>query len=87
MRCARQGAQLDHPLLPACLLACLPAGGIFVGKTNLDQFACGLVGTRTPYGIPGAQAAGMAPISGDSWRRRRVPIAQCSAPEENSSSN
>ncbi|KAI7838879.1 hypothetical protein COHA_007345 [Chlorella ohadii] len=30
----------------------LDAGGIFVGKTNLDQFACGLVGTRTPYGIP-----------------------------------
>lgn len=28
-------------------------GGIFVGKTNLDQFACGLVGTRTPYGVPG----------------------------------
>ncbi|PRW20653.1 allophanate hydrolase [Chlorella sorokiniana] len=30
----------------------LDAGGIFVGKTNLDQFACGLVGTRTPYGVP-----------------------------------
>lgn len=23
-----------------------------MGKTNLDQFACGLVGTRTPYGVP-----------------------------------
>jgi hypothetical protein len=23
-----------------------------VGKTNMDQFAAGLVGTRTPYGIP-----------------------------------
>ncbi len=23
-----------------------------MGKTNLDQFACGLVGTRSPYGIP-----------------------------------
>ena len=22
-----------------------------VGKTNLDQFAAGLVGTRTPYGV------------------------------------
>lgn len=25
-------------------------GGILVGKTNLDQFATGLVGTRSPYG-------------------------------------
>jgi allophanate hydrolase len=28
------------------------AGAILVGKTNLDQFATGLVGTRSPYGIP-----------------------------------
>ncbi len=28
------------------------AGAICVGKTNLDQFATGLVGTRSPYGIP-----------------------------------
>jgi allophanate hydrolase len=26
------------------------AGGLLVGKTNLDQFATGLVGTRSPYG-------------------------------------
>ena len=31
----------------ACLLA---AGALLVGKTNLDQFATGLVGTRSPYG-------------------------------------
>ena len=28
------------------------AGAILVGKTNLDQFASGLVGTRSPYGAP-----------------------------------
>jgi allophanate hydrolase len=28
------------------------AGAIFIGKTNLDQFATGLNGTRSPYGIP-----------------------------------
>jgi allophanate hydrolase len=27
------------------------AGAILIGKTNLDQFATGLVGTRSPYGI------------------------------------
>lgn len=27
------------------------AGAIVIGKTNLDQFATGLVGTRSPYGI------------------------------------
>ena len=28
------------------------AGAIVIGKTNLDQFATGLVGTRSPYGVP-----------------------------------
>src|ERR1700712_5127193 len=28
------------------------AGPIVIGKTNLDQFATGLVGVRSPYGIP-----------------------------------
>jgi allophanate hydrolase len=28
------------------------AGAVFLGKTNLDQFATGLVGTRSPYGVP-----------------------------------
>ncbi|CAK0787066.1 hypothetical protein CVIRNUC_010282 [Coccomyxa viridis] len=46
----------------------LDAGGVMVGKTNLDQFAAGLVGTRTPYGtarnpfddrfIPGGSSSG-----------------------------
>ena len=28
----------------------LDAGAILIGKTNMDQFATGLVGTRSPYG-------------------------------------
>ena len=35
------------------------AGAIMIGKTNLDQFATGLVGVRSPYGIPNN------PIRGD----------------------
>src|SRR5882672_10263046 len=29
----------------------LDAGAVLIGKTNLDQFATGLVGTRSPYGV------------------------------------
>ena len=32
--------------------ALLAAGGLLIGKTNLDQFATGLVGIRSPYGTP-----------------------------------
>lgn len=28
------------------------AGALVIGKTNLDQFATGLVGVRSPYGVP-----------------------------------
>jgi allophanate hydrolase len=35
------------------------AGAIVIGKTNLDQFATGLVGVRSPYGVP------RNPIRGD----------------------
>jgi allophanate hydrolase len=41
---------------PACSAAVVErletAGAVLVGKTNLDQFATGLVGTRSPYGVP-----------------------------------
>lgn len=30
----------------------IDAGGILVGKTNMDQFAIGLTGARSPYGVP-----------------------------------
>jgi allophanate hydrolase len=30
----------------------LDEGAVLIGKTNLDQFATGLVGTRSPYGVP-----------------------------------
>src|SRR5262249_46722631 len=40
------------PARSAPVLECLArAGALHVGKTNLDQFATGLVGTRSPYGI------------------------------------
>ncbi|MTD13102.1 allophanate hydrolase [Nakamurella sp. YIM 132087] len=32
--------------------ALLDAGAVMIGKNNLDQFATGLNGTRSPYGIP-----------------------------------
>ncbi len=32
--------------------ALLDAGAMLIGKTNLDQFATGLVGMRSPYGAP-----------------------------------
>jgi allophanate hydrolase len=34
------------------VLQLISAGGMLVGKTNLDQFAAGLVGTRSSYGVP-----------------------------------
>jgi allophanate hydrolase len=35
----------------ACVARLRAAGAVVIGKTNLDQFATGLVGVRTPYGI------------------------------------
>lgn len=35
-----------------CVARLRAAGAIVVGKTNLDQFATGLNGTRSPYGAP-----------------------------------
>ena len=50
------------------------AGAILIGKTNLDQFATGLNGTRSPYGIP-RSAADPQMISGGSSSGSAVAVA------------
>ena len=50
------------------------AGAICVGKTNLDQFATGLVGTRSPYGIP-RNASNLAYVSGGSSSGSSIAVA------------
>ncbi|WP_395336059.1 allophanate hydrolase [Novosphingobium sp. BL-8H] len=50
------------------------AGALCVGKTNLDQFATGLVGTRSPYGIP-RNAYNLAYVSGGSSSGSSVAVA------------
>ena len=50
------------------------AGALCVGKTNLDQFATGLVGTRSPFGIP-ANAYNRAYISGGSSSGSAIAVA------------
>ncbi|NOT72145.1 MAG: allophanate hydrolase [Hyphomicrobium sp.] len=46
-------AFLNYPARSAFVVERLEAeGAIVIGKTNLDQFATGLVGTRSPYGAP-----------------------------------
>ena len=50
------------------------AGAVLVGKTNLDQFATGLVGTRSPYGAP-SSVYDPAYISGGSSSGSAVAVA------------
>ena len=50
------------------------AGALCVGKTNLDQFATGLVGTRSPYGIP-RNAYNRAYVSGGSSSGSSIAVA------------
>ncbi|MDI9407738.1 MAG: allophanate hydrolase [Candidatus Pacebacteria bacterium] len=55
----------------------LAAGAILIGKTNLDQFATGLSGTRSPFGtprnplapdhIPGGSSSGSAGAVARGW--------------------
>jgi Asp-tRNA(Asn)/Glu-tRNA(Gln) amidotransferase A subunit family amidase len=57
------------------------AGAICVGKTNLDQFATGLVGTRSPYGAvpnsfdPSRVSGGSSSGSAYAVARARCPFA------------
>jgi allophanate hydrolase len=58
----------------AAVVALERAGAVVVGITNLDQFATGLVGTRSPYGIcPNAHWPGL--ISGGSSAGSAVAVA------------
>ncbi|MEU6903968.1 allophanate hydrolase [Streptomyces coeruleorubidus] len=50
------------------------AGAVVLGKTNLDQFATGLVGTRSPYGAVG-NAWDTTRISGGSSSGSAVAVA------------
>jgi len=52
----------------------LEAGAIVIGKTNLDQFATGLVGVRSPYGIP-RNAFDPARVPGGSSSGSAVAVA------------
>jgi allophanate hydrolase len=52
----------------------MAAGAIPVGKANLDQFATGLNGTRSPYGIP-RNAYNRAWVSGGSSSGSAVAVA------------
>lgn len=64
-----------HPEADAPVVARLrAAGGIVLGTTNLDQFATGLVGTRSPYGaVRGAHDPDR--ISGGSSSGSAVAVA------------
>ncbi|WP_375463545.1 allophanate hydrolase [uncultured Methylobacterium sp.] len=53
----------------------LAAGAILIGKTNLDQFATGLVGVRTPYPAP-RNAIDPAYVPGGSSSGSAVAVAR-----------
>ena len=50
------------------------AGALILGKTNLDQFATGLVGVRTPYPVP-RNAADPSRVPGGSSSGSAVAVA------------
>ena len=58
-----------------CVAKLIDAGAIPIGKTNLDQFATGLVGTRSPYGAC-SSVFSEAHISGGSSSGSAVAVAR-----------
>jgi allophanate hydrolase len=66
----------DHDA--AVVAALRAAGAVVVGKTNLDQFATGLVGTRSPYGaVPDSRRPDY--VSGGSSAGSAVAVASLEA--------
>ncbi|WP_439596057.1 allophanate hydrolase [Falsiroseomonas sp.] len=69
----------DFSCLPAesapAVARLVAAGALVVGKTNLDQFATGLVGVRTPYPIP-RNACAPDRVPGGSSSGSAVAVAQ-----------
>ena len=61
-----------HASVVARLVA---AGALVVGKTNLDQFATGLVGVRSPYGVARRTCSTIASSSAAPARARRSAVA------------
>lgn len=57
-----------------CVARLRAAGAVILGKTNMDQFATGLVGTRSPYGAV-RNAVDPARISGGSSSGSAVAVA------------
>jgi len=55
------------------------AGAVCVGKTNLDQFATGLVGTRSPYGRPASTFSALH-VSGGSSSGSAVVVSRGEVP-------
>ena len=53
----------------------IAAGAVLIGKTNLDQFATGLVGVRTPYPVP-RNAVDPALVPGGSSSGSAVAVAR-----------
>ncbi len=64
-------AERDAPVVAALLRA----GALCLGKTNLDQFATGLVGVRSPYGVP-RNPLGEGLIPGGSSSGSAVAVAR-----------
>ena len=76
--CPTTAACPEFAYLPAtsahAVQCLLDAGAMLIGKTNLDQFATGLVGTRSPYGAC-RNAFNPAYISGGSSSGSAVAVA------------